>query len=75
MKFNKIYNIYLEKYLNEGLLGSIAAAVPRTVGHIAKDIATAGLKDNLVAQAFGQVREKQAGEREAQRTKEGKVLS
>lgn len=74
MKFNKIYNTYLEKYLNEGMLGSIAAAIPRTVGYIAKDIATAGLKDNLIGQAFGQVRQQQAGERESQRTKEGKVL-
>lgn len=74
MKFNKTYNLYLEKYLNEGLLGSIAAAVPRTVGYIAKDIATAGLKDNLIGQAFSQVRQQQATERGEQRTKEGKVL-
>jgi len=74
MKFNKVYNVYLERYVNEGILGSVASAIPRTMGYIAKDIATAGLKDNLIGQAFSQVRQTQAGERTESRSKEDKIV-
>lgn len=74
MKFNKKYNEYMDQFVVEGLLGSVAAAIPRTIGTAVGNVVKQAYADNPYVQAFGQVRQAQAGEREAQRSKEGEIL-
>lgn len=75
MKFEKTYKEYMKQFVVEGILGSVAAAIPRTIGKAVGNVVKQAYADNPYVQAFGQVRQAQAGEREAQRTKEGKILN
>lgn len=74
MKFEKTYKEYMKQFVAEGLLGSVAAAIPRTIGTAVGNVVKQAYADNPYVQAFGQVRQAQAGEREAQRSKEGEIL-
>jgi len=74
MKFNKLYKQYMESFVSEGLLGSIASAIPRTIASTVGNVVKQAYADNPYVQAYGQVRQAQKGEREAQRTKEDAVL-
>jgi hypothetical protein len=75
MKFNKTYNEYMQQFVAEGLLGSIAAAIPRTIGKAVGNVVKQAYGDNPWVQAYGQVRQQQSGEREAQRSKEGEIFA
>jgi hypothetical protein len=74
MKFEKTYKQYMEQFVVEGLLGSIAAAIPKTIGKAVGNVVKQAYADNPYVQAFGQVRQDQQGQREAQRSKEGEIL-
>lgn len=74
MKFNKKYNEYMDQFVVEGLLGSVAAAIPRTIGTAVGNVVKQAYADNPYVQAFGQVRQAQATERSEIRAKNAEVL-
>jgi hypothetical protein len=74
MKFDKTYKQYMEQFVVEGLLGSVAAAIPRTIGTAVGNVVKQAYADNPYVQAFGQVRQKQQGERSELRAKNAEVL-
>jgi len=74
MKFNKTYNEYMKEFVAEGLLGSVAAAVPRTIGTALKNVVKNAYADNPFVQAASQVRQQQATERSEVRSKNKEIL-
>jgi len=74
MKFEKTYKQYMEQFVVEGLLGSIAAAIPKTIGKAVGNVVKQAYADNPYVQAFGQVRQDQQGQRSEVRAKNAEVL-
>lgn len=74
MKFEKTYKEYMKQFVVEGILGSVAAAIPRTIGKAVGNVVKQAYADNPYVQAFGQIRQDQQGQRSELRSKNAEIL-